>query len=95
MKSKWNSNHRTRGVIDGCEQSPLPDPTSVATPAAIGVFPAPDRVGERVAASVPRAASKIQCWTPFPHGGHGGQFSPVEEPAAVAGDLTAFFRDLS
>ena len=25
----------------------------------------------------------------------GGHFSPVEEPAAVAGDLTAFFRDRS
>lgn len=95
MKSKGNSNHRTRGVIDGCEQSPLPDPTSVATPAAIGVFPAPDRVGERVAASVPRASVQDPVLAPFPHGGHGGQFSPVEEPAAVAGDLTAFFRDLS
>jgi len=34
----------------------------------------------------------IQRWTVFPRGGH---FAPVEEPAAVAGDLTAFFRDIS
>ena len=30
----------------------------------------------------------IQRWTVFPRGGH---FAPAEEPAAVAGDLTAFF----
>jgi pimeloyl-ACP methyl ester carboxylesterase len=34
----------------------------------------------------------IQRWTVFPHGGH---FAPAEEPAAVAGDLSAFFRGLS
>jgi len=34
----------------------------------------------------------IQRWTVFPRGGH---FAPVEEPAATAGDLTAFFGDLS
>jgi pimeloyl-ACP methyl ester carboxylesterase len=34
----------------------------------------------------------IQRWTVFPRGGH---FAPAEEPAAVAGDLAAFFRDLS
>ena len=34
----------------------------------------------------------IQRWTVFPRGGH---FAPAEEPAAIAGDLTAFFRDLS
>jgi pimeloyl-ACP methyl ester carboxylesterase len=33
----------------------------------------------------------IQRWTVFPRGGH---FAPAEEPAAVAGDLTAFFRGL-
>jgi pimeloyl-ACP methyl ester carboxylesterase len=34
----------------------------------------------------------IQRWTVFPHGGH---FAPVEEAAAVAGDLSAFFRGLT
>ena len=34
----------------------------------------------------------IQQWTVFPRGGH---FAPVEEPAAVAADLTAFFRNRS
>jgi len=34
----------------------------------------------------------IQRWTVFPRGGH---FAPAEEPAAVAGDLIAFFRGLS
>ena len=34
----------------------------------------------------------IQRWTAFPRGGH---FAPVEEPAAVAQDLIAFFRDRS
>jgi hypothetical protein len=34
----------------------------------------------------------IQRWTVFARGGH---FAPVEEPAAVAGDLTAFFHGLS
>ncbi len=34
----------------------------------------------------------IQRWTVFPRG---GQFAPAEEPAAVAGDLIAFFRGLS
>jgi pimeloyl-ACP methyl ester carboxylesterase len=34
----------------------------------------------------------IRRWTVFPRGGH---FAPVEAPAVVAGDVTAFFRDLS
>jgi len=33
----------------------------------------------------------IQRWTVFPRGGH---FAPAEEPAAVAADLSAFFRGL-
>jgi len=33
----------------------------------------------------------IQRWTVFPRGGH---FAPAEKPAAVAADLSAFFRGL-
>jgi hypothetical protein len=32
----------------------------------------------------------IQRWKVFPRG---GQFAPAEEPAAVAQDLTAFFKE--
>jgi len=68
------------------------EPTYVATPTAFGVF-AHETVseGEPPRSYVERMYN-IQRWTVFPHGGH---FSPVEEPAAVAEDLTAFFRDLS
>jgi pimeloyl-ACP methyl ester carboxylesterase len=34
----------------------------------------------------------IRRWTVFPHGGH---FAPAEKPAAIAGDIRAFLRDLS
>jgi len=67
------------------------DPTYVGTPTAFGVF-AHETVSE---GEPPRSYLErmynIQRLTVFPRGGH---FSPVEEPAAVAGDLTAFFRDL-
>ncbi len=68
------------------------DPTYVGTPTAFGVF-AHQTVSE---GEPPRSylerVYNIQRWTVFPRGGH---FAPVEEPAAIAGDLTAFFRDLS
>ena len=68
------------------------DPTYIRTPTAFGVF-AHETVSE---GEPPRSylerVYNIQRWTVFPHGGH---FAPVEEPAAVAGDLTAFFRELS
>jgi pimeloyl-ACP methyl ester carboxylesterase len=66
-------------------------PTYVGTPTAFAVF-SHETVseGEPPRSFVERVYN-IQRWTVFPHGGH---FSPVEEPAAVAGDLTAFFRDL-
>jgi hypothetical protein len=68
------------------------DPTYVNTPTAFGVF-AHETVSE---GEPPRSylerVYNIQRWTVFPRGGH---FAPVEAPAVVAGDLTAFFTDLS
>ena len=66
-------------------------PAYVDTPTAFGVF-AHETVpeGEPPRSYLERLYN-IQRWTVFPRGGH---FAPVEEPAAVAGDLTAFFRDL-
>ena len=64
----------------------------VGTPTAFGVF-AHQKVpeGEPPRSYLERVYN-IQRWTVFPRGGH---FAPVEEPGAVAGDLTAFFRELS
>jgi pimeloyl-ACP methyl ester carboxylesterase len=68
------------------------DPAYVATPTAFAVFAhqtVPE--GEPPRSYVERMYN-IQRWTVFPRGGH---FAPVEEPSATAGDLTAFFSDLS
>lgn len=67
------------------------DAAYVATPTAFGVF-AHNTVpeGEPPRSYLERVYN-IQRWTVFPRGGH---FAPAEEPAALAGDLTAFFRDL-
>lgn len=60
----------------------------IRTPTAFGLF-AHQTVSE---GEVPRAYVErlynIQRWTVFARGGH---FAPAEEPAAVAGDLKAFF----
>jgi pimeloyl-ACP methyl ester carboxylesterase len=68
------------------------DPSYVSTSTAFGVF-AHQTIPE---GELPRAYLErlynIQRWTVFPHGGH---FAQIEEPAAVAGDLTAFFHNLS
>jgi len=64
------------------------EPSYVSTPTAFGVF-AHQTVSE---GEVPRTYLErlynIQRWTVFPRGGH---FAPAEQPAAVAGDLSAFF----
>jgi pimeloyl-ACP methyl ester carboxylesterase len=64
----------------------------VATPTAFGVF-AHQTVseGEPPLSYIERMYN-IQRWTVFPHGGH---FAPAEQPAAVAKDMTAFFRTCS
>jgi pimeloyl-ACP methyl ester carboxylesterase len=63
----------------------------VSTPTAFGVF-ANETVPE---GAPPRAYLErlynIVRWRAFPRGGH---FAPAEEPAAVAGDLAAFFHGL-
>lgn len=67
-------------------------PAFVSTPTGFGVF-AHETVPE---GELPRSYLErlynIQRWTVFPRGGH---FAPAEEPAAVAGELNAFFRGLS
>ena len=67
------------------------DRAYVSTPTGFAVF-AHQKVSE---GEPPRSylerVYNIQRWTVFPQGGH---FAPAEEPAAVAGDLTDFFRGL-
>ena len=63
----------------------------VDTPTAFGVFAhqtVPE--GEPPRTYLERVYN-IQRWTVFPGGGH---FAPKEKPAAVAGDVAAFFQDL-
>jgi len=69
-----------------------PEATYVGTPTAFAVFAhqtVPEGAPPR---SYVERVYNVQRWTVFPRGGH---FAPVEEPAATAGDLTAFFGDLS
>jgi pimeloyl-ACP methyl ester carboxylesterase len=68
------------------------DPTYVGTPTAFGVFAHQTVPEGEPPRSYLERLYNIQRWTVFARGGH---FAPVEEPAATAGDLTAFFRDLS
>ena len=56
------------------------DRSYVDTPTAFGVFSHQ---------TVPEGEPPRSCWTVAPRGGH---FAPVEEAAAVAGELTAFFH---
>lgn len=68
------------------------DRAYVNTPTAFGVF-AHQKVAE---GEPPRSylerVYNIQRWTVFPRGGH---FAPVEQPAAVAEDVKAFFTERS
>ena len=68
------------------------DPAYVSTPTAFGVFTHQTVPEGEPPRSYLERLYNIQRWTVFPRGGH---FAPVEEPAAVAGNLTAFFRGLS
>jgi pimeloyl-ACP methyl ester carboxylesterase len=67
-------------------------PTYVSAPTAFAVFAHQTVPEGEPPRSYLERLYNIRRWTVFPRGGH---FAPVEEPAAVAGDLTAFFRDLS
>ena len=68
------------------------EPNYVDTPTAFGVFAHQTVPEGEPPRSYLERVYNIQRWTVFPHGGH---FAPVEEPVAVAGDLTAFIRGLS
>ena len=68
------------------------DPTYVSTPTAFGVFP-----NEKVPEGEPPRSYlerlyDVRRWTVFAKGGH---FAPVENPAAVANDLSSFFNTLT
>jgi pimeloyl-ACP methyl ester carboxylesterase len=67
---------------------PLPDNQRIEVPTAYASFP-------REILHPPRAwaerAYNIRRWTLMPAGGH---FAALEEPAALAADIRAFFRDL-
>jgi pimeloyl-ACP methyl ester carboxylesterase len=67
---------------------PLPDNQRIEVPTAYASFP-------REILHPPRAwaerAYNIRRWTPMPAGGH---FAALEEPAALAADIRAFFREL-
>ena len=89
----WVTQTITSSMRDYWDNRRYPvDTPYVRTPTAFGVF-AHETVpeGEPPRSYLERVYN-IQRWSVFPHGGH---FSPVEQPAALAGDLTAFFRDLS
>jgi pimeloyl-ACP methyl ester carboxylesterase len=67
---------------------PIPDGARITVPTAYAAFP-------REIVRPPRAWAErvydIQRWTPMPAGGH---FAALEEPAALAADVRAFFREL-
>ena len=88
----WVTQTITSSMRDYWDNRRYPvDPAYVSTPTAFGVF-ANETVpeGEPPQAYLERLYN-IQRWTVFPRGGH---FASAEEPAAVAGDLAAFFQDL-
>jgi pimeloyl-ACP methyl ester carboxylesterase len=67
-------------------------PAYVKTPTGFGVFAHQTVPEGEPPRSYLERLYNLQRWTVFPRGGH---FAPAEEPTAVAGDLTAFFRGLS
>jgi len=89
----WVTQTITSSMRDYWDNRWYPIDTSyIGIPTAFGVF-AHQSVPE---GEVPRAYLErlynIQRWTIFPRGGH---FAQIEEPAAVAADLIAFFHDLN
>lgn len=88
----WATQTITPSMRDYWDNRRYPaDPAYVGTPTAFGIFANETvREGEPPRAYLERLYN-VRRWTVFPQGGH---FAPVEQPAAVAGDLSAFFRDL-
>lgn len=66
-------------------------PAYVQTPTAFGVFAHQTVPEGEPPRSYLERIYNIQRWQVFPRGGH---FAPVEQPAAVARDMTAFFKEL-
>ena len=88
----WITQSITSSMRDYWDNHRYPvKPAYIRTPTAFGVF-AHQTISE---GEPPRAYLErlynIQRWTVFPNGGH---FAPVEQPAPVAKELTAFFLDL-
>ncbi len=85
----WATQTVTSSMRDYWDNRRYPlHPGYVDTPTAFAIF-AHETVpeGEPPRSYLERLYN-IQRWTVFPRGGH---FAPAEEPAEVAGDLTAFF----
>jgi pimeloyl-ACP methyl ester carboxylesterase len=68
------------------------EPAYIATPTAFAVFAHQTVPEGEPPRSYLERVYNLQRWTVFPRGGH---FAAVEQPAALAEDLTAFFRNLS
>ena len=69
--------------------NPIPAGRTVDVPVAYAAFPCEIRRPPRSIAS--KFYTDIRRWTPMSKGGH---FAALEQPAALAADITAFFHDL-
>jgi len=88
----WVTQTITSSMRDYWDNRRYPaEATYVGTPTAFGVFSNETVPEGEPPRSYLERLYNVRRWTVFPHGGH---FAPVEEPAAVASDLGAFFRDL-
>jgi pimeloyl-ACP methyl ester carboxylesterase len=68
------------------------DRSYIDVPTAFGVFAHQTVPEGEPPRSYLERVYNVRRWTVSPRGGH---FAPVEEPAEVARDLTAFFRGLN
>ena len=66
---------------------PIPDGRTVDVPMGYAAFPREIRRPPRSLAE--KAYTDIRRWTPMARGGH---FAAMEQPAALAGEIAAFFR---
>ena len=68
---------------------PLPDGRSVTVPTGYAQFPHEILKPPRSLAE--RTFADIRCWSVMEHGGH---FAALEQPEALAREVTEFFRPL-
>lgn len=88
----WATQTITSSMRDYWDNRWFPvDRAYIHTPTAFGVFAHQTVAEGEPPRSYLERVYNIQRWTVSPSGGH---FAPVEEPAAVARDLRAFFHDL-